>query len=508
MATTDARTGFRLPWSSDQHAPTDGQSDADETTPASDTWSDGEPEQPTDATSPVDAAVDAASEAPVVDAGVTDAPAAPAAPSKATRARPSKFLADLTKAMQAAAESAREETLARVQADAKSHIEEIHARSADDAAALRRTADDDVASIREWSKTEIARIREETESRITGRKEQLDREVEAHAGRIERRIERVQSTIEKFENEMAGFFERLLSEEDPTRFASMAESLPEPTPFAFDGVDEPVEAVVLATEPEAVAEESVVEAVENEAPEAVVELETPEAVAEAVVETPVASDDWSSTEADASVESAPADRTVETAVAETVAEPVVDELPEPEAAEAVAEREQEVVAEIAEPLAADTEATELDPRLAALGIAPETTDAEVTDFDADASAEEVEEIPIIADEALAARLAGLVAASDGEAPAPVETFTTRVVVTGLVSVASIASFKRHLGRLDGVQSVGVTSGPEGEFVFTVGHGPDLAIRDSVPTLPGFQARVTGSENGVVNVSAHDPEAEG
>ncbi len=35
---------------------------------------------------------------------------------------------------------------------------------------------------------------------------------------------------------MAAFFERLLAEEDPTRFASMAESLPEPP--GFDG-DEP-----------------------------------------------------------------------------------------------------------------------------------------------------------------------------------------------------------------------------------------------------------------------------
>ena len=30
---------------------------------------------------------------------------------------------------------------------------------------------------------------------------------------------------------MADFFERLLAEEDPTRFAAMAETLPEPPPF-------------------------------------------------------------------------------------------------------------------------------------------------------------------------------------------------------------------------------------------------------------------------------------
>ena len=48
--------------------------------------------------------------------------------------------------------------------------------------------------------------------------------------------------------------------------------------------------------------------------------------------------------------------------------------------------------------------------------------------------------------------------------------TTQVVVVGLVSVATIASFKRHLGRATGVQSVGVSSGPDGEFVFAVAHG--------------------------------------
>ena len=66
-----------------------------------------------------------------------------------------------------------------------------------------------------------------------------------------------------------------------------------------------------------------------------------------------------------------------------------------------------------------------------------------------------------------------------------------VVVTGLVSVASIAGFKRHLGRVPGVQSVGVSSGPDGEFVFAVTHGADVVLRDAIPTLPGFGARVTG-----------------
>jgi hypothetical protein len=86
--------------------------------------------------------------------------------------------------------------------------------------------------------------------------------------------------------------------------------------------------------------------------------------------------------------------------------------------------------------------------------------------------------------------------------------STQVVVVGLVSVASIATFKRQLGRLPGVKNVGVSSGPDGEFIFTVGHGTDTSLSTLIPTLPAFQARVVNEREGVLNVSAHDPEAEG
>jgi hypothetical protein len=94
------------------------------------------------------------------------------------------------------------------------------------------------------------------------------------------------------------------------------------------------------------------------------------------------------------------------------------------------------------------------------------------------------------------------------APKPAQVESTQVVVVGLVSVASIATFKRQLGRLPGVKNVGVSSGPDGEFIFTVGHGSDTSLTTLVPTLPNFQARVVSERDGVLNVSAHDPEAEG
>src|SRR4029079_15731425 len=124
--------------------------------------------------------------------------------------------ADLTKAMQAAAEDAKTRALTQLQADAKIHVETIHGRSATEAASLRRAADDDVAAVREWSQAEIARIREETETRITDRKSRLETEIEEHAGVIEREIDAVQKTVANFEAEMATFFERLLGEEDPS----------------------------------------------------------------------------------------------------------------------------------------------------------------------------------------------------------------------------------------------------------------------------------------------------
>ena len=86
--------------------------------------------------------------------------------------------------------------------------------------------------------------------------------------------------------------------------------------------------------------------------------------------------------------------------------------------------------------------------------------------------------------------------------------STQVVVVGLVSVASIATFKRQLGRLPGVKNVGVSSGPDGEFIFTVGHSTEASLSSLIPTLPNFQARVVSEQDGVLNVSAHDPEAEG
>ncbi len=144
---------------------------------------------------------------------------------------------------------------------------------------------------------------------------------------------------------------------------------------------------------------------------------------------------------------------------------------------------------------------------------PRDDDASAPDFGA-AEAEaaisidrDADEITEIGDDDLAARLAGLVPGKAAAKTHSTEATSTQVVVVGLVSVASIASFKRHLGRVSGVQSVGVSSGPDGEFMFAVHHSADVVLRDAIPSLPSFQARITSQTDGVLNVTAHDPESD-
>lgn len=480
MATTDAKAGFRLPWSSDRQSSdaAEGEHETGQAAVEATAW-------PTEDQAAPATAIHSAPEPDAPVASVEAAPVPTPAPAPAPVVpppgrKPSRFMADLTKAMQAAAEDARGRALAQLQADAKSHVETIHGRASTESANLRRRADDDVAAVREWSKAEIARIREETETKITERKARLETEIEQHAGVIEREIDAVQRTVAAFEAEMAAFFERLLGEDDPSRFATMAENLPEPPVFEAI-VPTPLEAMTRADDPfEAVEEPMTAE---------------PESVGEIADEPVNATAETDGDRADRVADGPPVEATAGEDPVETAGEGF-DREAAFAAIQAAAEAAEAVVdAAPSEPVT--------DPRLAAIGL---TADFDAAEAEALAAADASDEdIPEIADEAVAARIAGLVPGTGTDATD--ESVSTQVVVVGLVSVASIASFKRHLGRLPGVQSVGVSSGPDGEFIFAVKHGAEVVLRELVPSLPAFQARVTGSTDGVVQVTAHDPESD-
>jgi hypothetical protein len=535
MAQTDARAGFRLPWSSERSNIEQAEADQAGSGATDAGW------PATDAAPSTDAQTAPAGESADQGLGTTGSTSEWGTPSHESPApqnptpspkKPSKFLADLTKAMQTAAEESRNTTLSQFQAEAKVHVEKIHERSATEANTLRRQADDDVAAVREWSKQEIARIREETETRITARKGRLETEIEQHAAMIEREIEGVQTKVAGFEDEMAHFFERLLAEDDPTHFATMAENLPEPPAFddmpTLDPVDfaakveyeaaiaEPavadeVTADLETNQPEETAETDVWGTAETAATdEAVVEpeiehvmdgeVQAGEAETEPATAEATTTDGWGTETADFPGGEVPEDFEVDREAAFAAIQAAAEAAASAEVATDAAARA-EAVADIAIEIVGSHD--EEDNRAAGMGLTPDFESAEA---EAATTTDDGSEIPEIGDDALAARLAGLVPGKGGKASGG-EAKSTQVVVTGLVSVASIASFKRHLGRLQGVQSVGVSSGPDGEFLFAVTHDADCSLRDTIPGLPSFQARVTGSSEGVLNVAAHDPEAD-
>lgn len=412
MAQSETKPGFRLPWTSEPAQAvatvTDEPAIAEEAAPDVEAAQAEPADQADAATQAVDTtqAEDATPAEEPVTTEMIDATAV------AGTRRPTKFMAEMSRAMQGAAATARDETLARLAADLKIVVEEIHAASTVEAAELRRRADDDVAAVRDWSKAEIARVREETEARIASRKSALDGEMEGHTSTIGARVDHVGATVSEYESVMASFFERLKAEEDPSRIAGMAEQMPDPPDLA--------------------------------------------AVAASI--------------------SGPSDPTFQMRAALVALTPVEPDVPKA-------------------PVEID-EASENGPDFAAA-----EAEAEAATFTGDP--EDERHAPVAARHERDADHARLAATAD-ESPMGERT-TTRVVVAGLVSVASIATFKRSLGRVPGVSAIGVASGPDGEFVFTVSHGASLGLSDAITGLAGFEAQVTEESAGGLQVTAHDPD---
>lgn len=291
MSSTHKR-GFRLPWAAER-GPDDGASTAAALDPATNETTgavrddigeglfrlpDGVRPQTTDAvpaatdvpdTAPEAAMIDtesttseSAAAPPVTEFQATDNPATdslggaagsgggwPSADRPGAVARPpirvdgeprlprrdNPLVAGLVKAMREAAIASRDETTARLDAEARARVEAIRARATDEAAGLRKRADEDVSAIREWSKAEIARVKQETDDRIERRRTELAAEAERHAASVDRLVDEVQTTVAAFEADMDRFFKRLLAEDDPARLATLAEQVPDPPDLRGEG---------------------------------------------------------------------------------------------------------------------------------------------------------------------------------------------------------------------------------------------------------------------------------
>ena len=393
MATTEQRSGFRLPWASEARpgAPLDAQTPpVPDSPPVAEGTTTADPTN-AEATEMQEATTDPRSMSWPDSETNAEYPSFEAEPVAKKPRRENLLVTGLVRAMRDAATSARQETAARFADEAKTRVETIQAQAADEAAELRKVADAEIVEIRDWSKAEMARIREETDKRIADRKQHLESEIERQGARVEHRIERVQAAIAEFERQMETFFVHLLAEEDPARLAGLAEQLPDAPSLDLDDLDRP--------------------------------------------------------------------------------DPVF-------------------------PMAI------LDARGAAAAEAEAFADLDDSDVSDDSDLQPDDEVNAIADEDVARRLDAFTAHATAGAGA----VTSQLAVVGLVSVASIAGFKRALGRTHGVRSVTVASGPSGDFVFTVSHDPETDLRSIVPTLDGFAAVITGDAEGVLTITASDPES--
>ena len=393
MATTDQRSGFRLPWASEARpgAPLETSTPpAPDSPPVAEGTTTADPTT-AEATEMQEATTDPRSKSwPDSDTNA-EHPSFEAEPVAAKPRRENLLVTGLVRAMRDAATSARQETAARFAEEAKARVESIQAQAADEAAELRKAADAEIVEIRDWSKAEMARIREETDKRIADRKQHLESEIERHGALVEHRIERVQAAITEFERQMETFFVHLLAEEDPARLAGLAEQLPDAPSLDLDDLDRPNPVFPVGI---------------------------------------------------------------------------------------------------------------LDARGAAAAEAEAFADLDVADDDDMTTALPGDEVNALADEDVARRLDAFTA----HAAAGADAASSQLAVVGLVSVASIAGFKRALARTHGVRSVTVASGPSGDFVFTVSHDPETDLRSIVPTLDGFAAVVTGDADGVLTITASDPES--
>jgi hypothetical protein len=138
------------------------------------------------------------------------------------------FLAELARAMQAAAERERERIDEVVTKEAAEQVEKSRSRAAAETEELRRLAEEDVARIKEWSRTEIDRIRRDADRRTDERRKNLEAYIVKHESIIATEIDGVDSAIRGYRAALDRFFDEFTSSTDPADIARRAGSLPAP----------------------------------------------------------------------------------------------------------------------------------------------------------------------------------------------------------------------------------------------------------------------------------------
>lgn len=145
----------------------------------------------------------------------------------ASRMMPS-FLAELARAMHAAAELERERIAAVVAGYGAEHVEKTRTRAAAETEELRRLAEEDVDRIQTWLTDETERIRREADRRTEERRNDLEALLAQHDSIIAIEIDSVGAAVREYRSTLDQFFDALRGATNPVDIARRAGALPAP----------------------------------------------------------------------------------------------------------------------------------------------------------------------------------------------------------------------------------------------------------------------------------------
>jgi hypothetical protein len=149
------------------------------------------------------------------------------ADARSVNVKPS-FLAELARAMLAAAERERGRIAEVVADDAAENVEKTRTRADAETEELRRLAEADLERIQTWAATEMERIRREAERRTEGRRNDLEAYLAQHDSIIATEIDGVDAAVRRYRATLDQFFDELSVSNDPADIARRAGSLPTP----------------------------------------------------------------------------------------------------------------------------------------------------------------------------------------------------------------------------------------------------------------------------------------
>jgi hypothetical protein len=147
-------------------------------------------------------------------------------PGVATASFVPSFLAELTRAMQAAAEQEHERIVAIIADEAAGEVDKARKRAALEVDELRRLAEEDMARIQGWCADETERIRREASQRSDERRRDLEEFLAQHQSIIATEIDAIGVGVRDYRSLLDQFFDELKGATDPAQIARRAGSLP------------------------------------------------------------------------------------------------------------------------------------------------------------------------------------------------------------------------------------------------------------------------------------------